>query len=86
MRVGLTLLPQSDTGGIEVRLMSGESILEAREEGRRKKEGVFCEVTGIKDIPLEMGCSLTLVIILQVYIVITFHTIQGLYLRQVAFV
>ena len=52
MRVGLTLLPQSDSGGIEVRLMSGESILEAREEGRRKKEGVFCEVTGIKDIPL----------------------------------
>ena len=33
-----------------------------------------------------MGCFLTLVIILQVYIVLTFWEIQGLYLHQVTFV
>ena len=32
-----------------------------------------------------MGCSLTLLIILQVYIMLTFRTIQWIYLCQVAF-
>ena len=41
-RVRLTSPPQIDNGGIEVRLMSGEILLEAREEGRRRKEG-FCQ-------------------------------------------
>ena len=38
LRVGLTLPPQFDTGGIEVSPISGESLLEAKEEGRRRKE------------------------------------------------
>ena len=50
-RVGLTSLPQLDTRGIEVRLMSGESLLEAREEVRRRKEGICQEDTGVKGIP-----------------------------------
>ena len=50
--VGLTSSPQFDTGGIEVRLISGESLLEARcrEEVRRRKEGVFQEDNGVKGI------------------------------------
>ena len=50
--VGLTSSPQFDTRGIEVRLMSGESLLEAscREEVRRRKGGVFQEDTGVKGI------------------------------------
>ena len=50
--VGLTSSPQFDTGGIEVRLLSGESLLEARcrEEVRRRKEGVFQEDNGVKGI------------------------------------
>ena len=40
-RVVLTSSPQFDTGGIDVRLMSGESLLKATEEGRRRKEGFF---------------------------------------------
>ena len=58
-RVGLTSPPLLDTGGIEVMLMSGESLLEAREEGRRRKEGVCQEDTGVKGIPFVMVCSLT---------------------------
>ena len=63
-RVGLTSTPQIDTGGSEVRLMSGERLLEAREEVRRRKEWVCQEDTRVKGIPLEMGCFLTLVSIL----------------------
>ena len=33
---GTDLTPQLDTGGIEVRIIQGESLLEAREEGRRR--------------------------------------------------
>ena len=40
MRVVLNSYPQLDRGGIEVRLMSGEIILETREEVTRRKEGV----------------------------------------------
>ena len=72
LRVRLTSSPQLDTGGIEVRLMSGESLLEAREEGRSRKEGVCQEGTGVKGIPFEMGCSLTPLILLQVYFVLTY--------------
>ena len=36
--------------GVEVRLVSGESLLEAMEEGRRRKEGVCQEDTGVKGI------------------------------------
>ena len=43
--------PKLDTGGIEVRLISGESLLEARQEGRGRKEGVFKEDTRVKGIP-----------------------------------
>ena len=85
-RVGLTSPPQIDTGGGEVRIVSGESLLEAREEVSRRKEGVFQEDTGVKVIPFEMVCFLTPVILLQVYFVLTSWTIQGLYLHRVAFV
>ena len=77
MRVGLTLLPHSDTGGIEVRLMSGEIILEAREEGRRRNEWVYKEDTRVKRIPLEMGCYLTAVSIMPIYTALTSWTNQG---------
>ena len=36
-------------------------------------------------IPVELGCYLTLVILLQVYIVLNSRTIQGLYLGWVDF-
>ena len=35
--------PQLDTGGIDVRLMSGESLLEAKEEGRFLSVGYRCQ-------------------------------------------
>ena len=41
LRVGMTSYPQLDTGGIKVRLISGEILLEAREEVKRRKEGVY---------------------------------------------
>ena len=37
MRVGRTSPPHIDTGESEVRFMSGERLLESREEGSRKK-------------------------------------------------
>ena len=52
-------------------LLSEESLLEAREELSRRKEGVSQEDTGNKGIPFEMGCSLIPVSLLQVYIVLT---------------
>ena len=54
-RVGLTSPSQLDTGGIEVRLTSGESLLESREEGRRRKEGVCQEDTGVMGIYFRNG-------------------------------
>ena len=36
-RLVLTSSPLLDTGGIEVSIMSGDRILDAREEGRRVK-------------------------------------------------
>ena len=36
-RVGLTSPPHIETREIDVRLMAGESLLYAREEGRRRK-------------------------------------------------
>ena len=80
-RVGLTSPPQIDTGGIEAGLMSGESLLDYREEVRRMKEWVCHEDTGVKGIPFEMGCFLTMVSLLQVYFVLTSWTSQVLYLR-----
>ena len=53
--VGLTSPPQLDTGGVEVRLMSGEILLEAREEGRRRKEGVCQEDTSIEGVHFRNG-------------------------------
>ena len=85
-RVGLTSSPQLDTGGIKVRLVSGKSLLESREEGGRRKEGVCQEDTGVKGIPFEMDCSLTPVSLLQVYFVLIYRTSQELYLRLVTFV
>ena len=49
LRVGLTSPPQIDTRGIEVRLVSREILIEAREKGRRRKEGSF------KMIPVSRG-------------------------------
>ena len=66
--------------------MSGESLLEAREEGRRRKEGIFQEDTGIKGIPFKIICFLTLVSLMQVYFVLTSQTSQGVYLCRAAFV
>ena len=86
LRVGLTSSHHLDTGGIEVRLMSGNILLDSREEGRIIKEGVCHKDTGIMSIPSEMGCSLTRVILLQVYIVITSWTSQVLYLCQEVFI
>ena len=56
-RMVLTPSPQFDTRGIEVRLMSGESLLEAscREEVRRRKEGVCQEDTRVKGIHFRNG-------------------------------
>ena len=50
-RVGLISSPHIDRGGIEVRIMPGEILLEAREERERIKEGVFQEDTGVNNIP-----------------------------------
>ena len=50
--VGLISSPQIDTGGIKVRLMSRESLFEAREEGSRKEKVLFREDTSIKGIHL----------------------------------
>ena len=48
---GTYLTPLSLTpGGIEVRPMSGETILEASEDGRSSKEGICQEDTGIKGV------------------------------------
>ena len=66
--------------------MSGERLLDSREYGRIKKEGVCQEDNRVKGISLEMGCFLTLVSLLQVYSVLTYWTIQGHYLLQAAFV
>ena len=54
-RVRLTSPPQLDNGGVEVRLMSGEILLEAREEGRRRKEGVFQEDTSVQGVHFRNG-------------------------------
>ena len=86
LRVVLTSPPNIDTEGIKVRQRSEKSLLYAREEGRNKKEGVCQEDTRIKGIPFEMGCLLIPVIHLQVYFVLTYWTIQGLYICQAAFV
>ena len=80
------LTPQLDTGGVEVRLMSGENLLEAREEGKRNKVGVCQEDTGVKGIPFGIGFFLTSVSLLQFYFVLTSWTSQELYLRRAAFV
>ena len=64
LRVGLTSPPQIDTRGIEVRLVSREILIEAREKGRRRKEGFFQDDTSVKGISFEMGCSLTTVSLL----------------------
>ena len=85
LRVGMTSLPQIDTGGIEFRIVSGEILLDSREEVRRRKEGVCQEYTGVKGIPFEMGYFLTPVSLLQVYFGITSWTSQGLYLLWAVF-
>ena len=77
-RVGLTSPPQLDTGGIEVRIMSGEILLDTREEGSRRKSGFYQEDSGVNGIPFGMGCSLTPVSLLQLYIVIASRTSQVL--------
>ena len=51
LRVVLTSSPQIDNGGIKVGIMSGESLLESKEERRRRKEEVCLEDTGVKEIP-----------------------------------
>ena len=58
--VGLTSSPQLDTGGIEVSILSGESLLKPREKVRRSTEGVYQEYTGVKVIPFERGCSINM--------------------------
>ena len=50
-RVRLISSPQIDIRGFVVRLISGESLLEAREKRRRRKEGVCQEDIGAKGIP-----------------------------------
>ena len=40
-RVGLILSSQIDNRGIKIIILSGESLLKAREEGKRRKEGIF---------------------------------------------
>ena len=40
-RVGLISSPQIDNGGNEAWIMPGESLLEAREGGRSRKEGFY---------------------------------------------
>ena len=86
LRVGLTSPPHIDTRRIKVRIMSGESPLVTREEGSRRKEGVYHYDTLVKGVPLEMSFSLNSVSLLQSYILLTSWTSQGLYLRQEAFV
>ena len=79
-RVGLTSPTNLVTGRIEVRLMSRESLLEAREEGRRRKEELCQEDTGVNRILFKIGSLLTLASLLQVYFVIPSWTRQELYL------
>ena len=85
-RVRLTSTPQIETEGIDNRLISGESILEDREEVRRRKEWFCQEDNGVKGTPLEMGYLLTLASLLQVYFVLPSWTSQGIYLCWTAFV
>ena len=84
-RVVPTSSPQIDTRTIHARLVSGDILLYAREEVRRRKEGVCQEDTKFKGISFEMGYSLTPVSLMQVYFVLTSRTSQGLYLRWAAF-
>ena len=50
-RVGLTSYTQLDTGDIKFRPMSGDILLDARDEGRKRKERIYQENTGAKGIP-----------------------------------
>ena len=85
-RVGLTSTLQIETRGIEVILRSAESLLDTRDKGRRKKEGVCQEDTWVQGIPFEMGYLLTPVSLLQVYFVLIYWTSHELYLYQEGFV
>ena len=84
-RVRLTSPPHIDTGGVDVRIMSGDSLLDSREEGSRRKEGVCQEDNSVNGISFKMGCFLTPVRLLQVYFVLASWTSQVLYLRRAAF-
>ena len=86
LRVGIISYPFLDTRFIGVRLMSRESLLEAREERIRKKEGFYKYDNDVKGIPLKVGCSLTPESLLQVYFVLTSQISHGIYLLQAAFV
>ena len=77
LRVVLISSPNIDNIWIEVSIMSGERLLEAREEGRRRNEWVYKEDTGVKRIPFEMGCYLTAVSIMPIYTALTSWTNQG---------
>ena len=67
-------------------LMSGERLLESREDGMKRKEEVYQEYTGVKSIPFKMDCYLPPLSLLPVYIVITSWISQGLYLCWAVFV
>ena len=55
----LNSFPQIYTGRNIVKLLSGESLLEAKYEGIRRKEGVCQKDIGVKGIPFKNICSLT---------------------------
>ena len=86
LRVGLISTTQIDNGGIEVKTMSGEILLDAREEGMSRKDGICQEDTGVKGILFEMVCFLTPVSLLQVYFVLASQTSQKNYLCRAVFV
>ena len=51
-RVRLTSSSQINTGGVEVRIISGETLLEAKKEVSRRKEGVCQEDNSANGIPI----------------------------------
>ena len=81
----LTSYPQLETVGIKVGIVSGERLIESREDRSIINKRVCQYHTGVKGIPFEMSYSLTLVSLLQLYIVLTSGTIQHIYLCRAVF-
>ena len=51
-RLGLTSYPQLETEDIKASTISGDILLDARDEGRKRKERIYQQDNGAKGIPL----------------------------------